>query len=89
MEGDLKSSGKKRKNFLSKGTNEPLFSNLLKHSIFLNSRVLALSLLINFQQNFTELQNLFAIIQSTCYRLIKGQQYLKNMYEINFGDFLI
>ena len=23
------------------------------------------------------LQNLFAIIQSTCYRLIKGQQYLK------------
>ena len=26
---------------------------------------------------------LFAIIQSTFYRLLKGQQYLKNMYEIN------
>ena len=28
-------------------------------------------------RDFIELQNLFAIIQSTCYRLIKGQQYLK------------
>ena len=30
--------------------------------------------------------SLFAIIQSTFYRLIKGQQYLKNMYEINCDD---
>ena len=30
--------------------------------------------------------SLFAIIQSTFYRLIKGQQYLRNMYEINCDD---
>ena len=29
----------------------------------------------------------FAIIQSTFYRLIKGQQYLKKMYEINCDDY--
>ena len=32
------------------------------------------------------LQVYFAIIQSTFYRLIKGQQYLKKMYEINCDD---
>ena len=30
--------------------------------------------------------SLFAITQSTFYRLIKGQQYLKKMYEINCND---
>ena len=28
----------------------------------------------------------FVIIQITCYRLIKGQQYLKKMYEKNYDD---
>ena len=32
------------------------------------------------------LQVYFAIIKSTFYRLIKGQQYLKKMYEINCDD---
>ena len=38
---------------------------------------------------FTEYQNIFAIfaiIQSTCYRLIKGEKYLKKMYEIDCDD---
>ena len=35
------------------------------------------------EKNVTSLQVYFAIIQSTFYRLIKGQHYLKKMYEIN------
>ena len=30
--------------------------------------------------------NIFAIIQSTFYRVIKGQKYLKKMYEIDYDD---
>ena len=34
----------------------------------------------------TEYTEYIAIIQSTFYRLIKGQQYLKKMFEINCDD---
>ena len=64
---------------------------LLSSSFRRSCTYVTVAVLVNFcpknmENIVAEIYIFFAIIQSTFYRIIKGQQYLKKMYEINCDD---